>query len=65
MEISGSQATSLSYGFLNSSGGTGTASGSNGYSLYASDRIAAVEFNAFSDARIKDIQSTSDGAEDL
>jgi len=65
VEISGSQATSLSYGFLNSSGGTGTASGSNGYSLYASDRIAAVEFNAFSDARIKDIQSTSDGAEDL
>jgi hypothetical protein len=65
VEISGSQNTSLNYGYLNNSGGTGTSSGSNPYSLYASDRIAASEFNAFSDARIKNIQGRSDGTADL
>ena len=41
------------YGYLNSSGTTGTSSGVWSYSIYASHRVAALEFNAFSDARIK------------
>ena len=34
-------------------------------SIYASDRIAAFEFNAYSDARIKNISGTSNTAKDL
>tara|TARA_Y100000996_G_scaffold366890_1_gene312401 strand:+ start:393 stop:5411 length:5019 start_codon:yes stop_codon:yes gene_type:complete len=41
------------YGWLNNSGTTNQASGSNYYSIYANSRIAATEFNAFSDSRIK------------
>jgi hypothetical protein len=41
------------YGFLNSSGSTGTASGSPAVSIWASDRVVASEFNATSDMRIK------------
>ena len=56
----------IGYGYLNSSGNTGTASTSNiGYSLYASGRIAASEFNAFSDVRTKKILRGSNNAEDL
>ena len=44
---------SLSYGYLNSSSPTGTASDTNPYSIYATGRVAAVEFNAYSDSRIK------------
>ncbi|MEM6347082.1 MAG: tail fiber domain-containing protein [Bacteroidota bacterium] len=40
-------------------------SGPNLYSIYASDRIACSEFNAFSDARIKTIEGISDAATDL
>ncbi|HEX5400346.1 MAG TPA: FG-GAP-like repeat-containing protein [Verrucomicrobiae bacterium] len=65
VEINGWQGATLSYGYLNADGNTGAASGDNRYSLYASDRIAATEFNAFSDARIKNIQGPSDGATDL
>ena len=44
----------LSYGFLNSSGSTGTVTtASTYYSIYANQRIACSEFNAFSDSRIK------------
>ena len=42
-----------SYGYLNSSGFTGTASGTIYYGIYATNRIACSEFNAFSDSRIK------------
>lgn len=35
------------------------------YSIYASNRIAASEFNAFSDARIKNIQRISNSKNDL
>jgi hypothetical protein len=41
------------YGWLNNSGGTAQGSGSNYYGIYADNRIAATEFNAFSDSRIK------------
>lgn len=65
VEISGSQSTSLSYGYLNSIGTTGTSSGVNGYSLYANGRIAGSEFNAFSDVRIKTILGRSNREQDL
>ena len=47
--------------------GTGVASGSDQipYSIYATDRIAAQQFNAFSDARIKTIFGVSNAAKDL
>ncbi|MBU3668608.1 MAG: hypothetical protein FGM57_01420 [Candidatus Taylorbacteria bacterium] len=44
------------YGWLNSSGGTGTSAGTNSYSIRAQGRILASEFNAVSDARLKDVQ---------
>ncbi len=54
------------YGFLNSGGSTGTSTpNAQNYSLYASNRIAASEFNAFSDARIKNIEGVSNNTEDL
>lgn len=66
--INGSQAqTYTSYGYLNRTTPTGTFNGSatNDYSIYASDRIAAPEFNAFSDERIKNIIGVSNKKEDL
>ena len=62
----GGDSVTINYGYLNSSGKIGTASGqTNAYSLYASSRIAATEFNAFSDARIKRIAGRSDADADL
>ncbi|MBP6732686.1 MAG: tail fiber domain-containing protein, partial [Chitinophagales bacterium] len=64
--VNGSQNNTLAYGYLNSSGGTGTiGSSSNAYSIYASARIAATEFNAYSDKRIKNILGISGGKQDL
>ncbi len=63
--VVGSKNYSIGYGFLNSNGNTGTSSGTNPYSIYASNYIAAQEFNAFSDARIKNIQGRSNGGADL
>lgn len=51
---------SFSYGYLNSGGSTGTASGSNNYSIYAGSRIAATEFNAYSSRNIKNIHNRDD-----
>jgi len=56
---------SFGYGFLNSGGNTGTASGAPQLSIYASDRIAATEYEAYSDARIKNIIGVSDNEKDL
>ncbi|NHM07317.1 hypothetical protein G4D82_08805 [Flavobacterium sp. CYK-4] len=59
--------TFANYGFLNRTTPTGTvnpASAQN-YSIYASNRIAASEFNAFSDQRIKNIKGISDSKKDL
>jgi Chaperone of endosialidase len=64
--VNGSAANTLSYGYLNSAGATGTISSStNNYSIYASQRIAATEFNAYSDARIKNIRGISSSKNDL
>jgi hypothetical protein len=53
------------YGWHNSSGGGGTGTGANDYSIWASARIACTEFNAFSDARIKNIVGLSSSSNDL
>ena len=54
------------YGFLSPSGSTGYASTSPvPHSMYASSRILAQEFNAFSDARHKKLLSRGNGASDL
>lgn len=65
LTISGSELNTLNYGYFNGQGNSGKASGTNYYSIYASDRIAATEFNAFSDARIKDIKGISNNEKDL
>ncbi len=67
LEIEGANDFDLKgYGWFNSSGDTGT-TGSilRTYSLYTSRRIAAEEFNAFSDTRIKRILELSNGKTDL
>jgi hypothetical protein len=66
LEVNGSTNQTLSYGYLRSTGSTGTESSqTNGYSIYASARIAGTEFNAFSDRRIKKILRGSNSNEDL
>ncbi len=42
------------YGFLNSGGTTGTATGAVFTSIFADNRIVAFEFNANSDERVKE-----------
>lgn len=55
-----------SYGYLSrTTVGNSSASVTSDYSIYASDRIAAPEFNAFSDERIKNIKGVSDSKQDL
>ena len=44
---------------------TGVANGTTDVSIYATNRVRASEFNAFSDARIKDIVSVSEKENDL
>ena len=66
LEIQGFASDSLgNFGYLNSSGSTGVANGTSPYSIYASDRIAASEFNAHSDRRIKNIKGLSNAESDL
>jgi hypothetical protein len=61
LHITATENASLSYGYLNALGSVGTASNSSGsYSIYASGRVAASEFNAVSDSRIKTSVSTID-----
>ena len=66
--VSGSVTTQVNggYGYL-SKGGAGTylPTATVPYSIFASDRMAASEFNAFSDERIKNIQRQSDSTMDL
>jgi hypothetical protein len=53
VHVNGSRSLTLSYAYYNNTGSPGLGSGTNDYSIYASHRIAATEFNAFSDSRIK------------
>ena len=63
--INGTEDNTLNYGYLFSDGTTGTNSGTSGYSVYATGKIAATEFNAFSDERIKNIKGISESKNDL
>lgn len=70
LDVNGQSAYSVGdYGFLNSNGpipiGFETEKEANPISILASDRIAASEFNAFSDQRIKSIIGRSDTHQDL
>lgn len=65
LEINGSSNQNYSYGYLNSTAHTGTASGANDYSMKASHRILATEFNAYSDARHKRVLRLADNKQDL
>lgn len=57
---------SYTYGYLNSSGNTGTSGPNNlSYSIWASGRIRASEFNAMSDARAKTIEQRTNTSEML
>jgi len=55
------------YGYLNAAGTgtTGVPQLNIPYSIWADLRVAAAEFNAMSDARIKEVAGRSDGAVDL
>ena len=44
---------------------TGGGSAAQAYGIYTDNRVAAVEFNAFSDARIKNVAGVSDSQADL
>jgi hypothetical protein len=60
LTVSGSHSITLTYAYL-SSGGNGFAQGTNNYSIFTNERIAASEFNAYSDGRRKDdIEDISD-----
>jgi hypothetical protein len=67
LEVSGSVTTSVGgFGYLNKEK-TGFPDNSQNcpFSIYADNRIGAVEFNAYSDGRIKNIQGRSDSRADL
>jgi len=53
------------HGYLNNTGATGTNTTAKTYSIWATSRIAATEFNAFSDERIKNIKGVSNSKKDL
>ena len=53
LEINGSYNSFLTYRYYAYGSYSGMASGTNSYSIYASQRVACAEFNAFSDSRIK------------
>ncbi len=65
--VDGNQNSSLgNYGFLKANGTVGTENtGDQNYSIWASNRIAASQFNAFSDARIKKVKGISNNQNDL
>jgi hypothetical protein len=53
LEVNGSYGSYLSFTYYAYNTHGGNSSGTNTYSIYANQRIAANEFNAFSDSRIK------------
>ncbi len=68
LEVSGTAGTypiTSQYGFLFTSGAGSNPSASNTYSIFASGAIAASDFNALSDRRIKNVQGVSNGSQDL
>ena len=63
LEINGSYNSFLTYRYYAYGSYSGMASGTNSYSIYASQRIACAEFNAYSDRRIiKNITDINDSS---
>jgi len=56
LDVYSTVSSDQTYGFLNSTGTIGTSAGTNSYSIRSQGRILAPEFNAVSDARLKDVQ---------
>ncbi len=52
------------YGYLNSSGNTGTASGQNPYSINCNNRVKASEFDAVSSIKTKNIEDSGKAIEE-
>ncbi len=66
VEVSVAHNFSVPYGFVSSSDvDLGDGTGSAPFSIYASSRMVASEFDAISDARIKNVIGLSDSAADL
>lgn len=68
LEVIGSMPNNTgSYGYINVNGAGNTTAAQAGiqYSVWSNQRMAAAEFNAFSDERIKHVRGRSDGAADL
>jgi hypothetical protein len=65
LDVASSVSSYQVYGYFNSGGACGTGSGTWNYSIRAVGRILADEFNAVSDARIKNIIGTSIKQSDL
>lgn len=60
LDVFSTVSSDQTYGFLNSSGVVGTSSGTNSYSIRAQGRILSPEFNAVSDARLKNVEFNLD-----
>ena len=56
LDVNTTVSSNQTYGYLNPSGLVGTSSGSSSYSIRATGRVLASEFNAVSDSRLKDVQ---------
>jgi hypothetical protein len=60
LDVFSTVSSAQTYGYLNPSGLVGTSVGTSNYSIRAEGRILATEFNAVSDARLKDVQFNLD-----
>ena len=66
LHVESSFGVGFSYGYLNGGGSIGYCGGCGGdVSIWAQRRVAAEEFNAFSDARIKEVIGVSNSESDL
>ena len=66
LHVQSSYGVGFNYAYLSSNGSIGTCGGCGGeVSIWSQRRVAAEEFNAFSDSRIKKIIGVSDATEDL
>jgi len=63
--VNGEVSRNLTFAYLNSGANVGTSTSTGNYSIHASGRISATEFNAYSDTRIKRITGLSNTADDL
>lgn len=60
LNVNGGINQTYTYGYLNSSGSTGTGSSTHSYSIICANHVKATEFNAVSSKKIKTIQASLD-----